>query len=50
MNNDIKQAYYKCQKCGRESCIVHLDKRCIFCEQEKKEKEELSNLILKHKT
>ena len=32
-----QQAYYKCQKCGRESCIVHLDERCVFCEQDKKE-------------
>lgn len=28
------KAFYKCNKCGRESCIVHLDKRCPFCEQE----------------
>jgi hypothetical protein len=32
-----KEAYYTCPKCKRESCIVHLNKRCIFCEQEEKQ-------------
>jgi hypothetical protein len=28
-----KKAYYKCPKCGRKSGIVHLDKKCPFCEK-----------------